>query len=366
MGVVVRFIYLAFFLSIATLAISSLSIAKAELEQPNSEIRIGAVLGLSGAASYHSDAIRKGIELAVEDLEKAGIKVDVRFEDDQTNPAKTVSAFKFLIAKGYKYFIGPTWSFQAKAIEPVLRANNYFALLPAGSSLINGGASEVFFNLCPRRDKQLAPLKNWIANQKDLRAVILTPNGDWGQVHNDIFSKAVSESGATLIDSQSFDYGTDLSTIKSILLRKQTAGFNSIFITGSPADVANIVRAKNQLGIKSSILATHDIVDAVELGLLSSEELGKDLYVSRLQYPGEDFQRKFEAKYSETAKLYSDRAYDALIALATAISKTDATPANVKNYLRREFSSKGTLGMIEFDANGDLAQGEYQLVAYDQ
>lgn len=128
------------------------------------ELKVALVLGLTGSASVHSDAISKGAELASEKLKSEDFIINIKFEDDQTNPSKTVFTFKFLLSEGYKFFIGPTWSFQAKAIEAILHSNNAVSLLPAGSSLINGGVSSVFFNFCLRRDKQIVLAETLIKN----------------------------------------------------------------------------------------------------------------------------------------------------------------------------------------------------------
>lgn len=42
--------------------------ANAESETKGKEIHVGVVLGLSGHAAYHGDAIRKGIEIASQTL----------------------------------------------------------------------------------------------------------------------------------------------------------------------------------------------------------------------------------------------------------------------------------------------------------
>ena len=134
----------------------SLAAVQALAEEPvqKRKLSFGVVLGLSGYAAEHSSGMKNGILLAVDHLKRDGWQVDFKVEDDETNPAKTVSAIRSLLARDYRLFVGPTWSFQIRAAEPILRSAGALAITPGGSSVINGGASEAILNMCPRRDKQ--------------------------------------------------------------------------------------------------------------------------------------------------------------------------------------------------------------------
>ena len=113
---------------------------------PVKTLKAAAVLGLSGSAAYHAQAIRRGLEIAAKELRAEGWDVELKFEDDQTNPAQTASSMHYLLSGGYRFFVGPTWSFQVNAVRAVLASQDAVALIPAGSSDINGGLIEGVFN----------------------------------------------------------------------------------------------------------------------------------------------------------------------------------------------------------------------------
>ncbi len=114
-------------------------------------LKIGAVLSLTRDAANNGAAIQKGMTLAIEELRSHGWTIDVNFQDDATNPTKTVSSVQFLLARDYRLFVGPTWSFLINAVKPLLERSDSIAIVPAGSSDINGGSSKAVFNLCPKR-----------------------------------------------------------------------------------------------------------------------------------------------------------------------------------------------------------------------
>jgi|GEM_PF-861434 len=328
---------------------------------PAEALKAAAVLGLSGSAAYHAQAIRRGLEMAAKELETEGWDVRLKFEDDQTNPAKTASAMHFLLSRGYRFFIGPTWSFQVNAVRAILASKDAVALVPAGSSEINGGAIEGVFNLCPPRTKQQHPVAAWLKEKGYKKGFVLTPNGDWGEVHREVFEGALKEAGASLVGRENFDYGVDSAVLRTILLKAKRVGADAVLITGAASDAANIVHARNLLHLDYAIMSTNDVRDALEMGLLSAGDIASKVYAVGLTVPPE-FRERFRAEFGEEPGIYADRGYEALKILALAVEKTDGSPKAVKSFLRGELSLGGVADGIRFDENGDITSGSYQLI----
>jgi len=345
---------------VLVLAFSSKSIAQSQ----SPKIKIAAVLGLTGHASRNADAIRKGIELAAEKLKKDGIEIDLVFEDDQTIPAKTVTAARYLLARGYKFFIGPTWSFLGSAAAPVFLRGDAVAILPAGSTDIMGGYNEVYFNLSQKRIGQLDPIVDWLKSKDINKVLILTPENDWGVAHQEVFTKAVKKAGKEAVLTDTFEYTFGLSSFKSILTRERKRGFDAILTTGTPSSCADVIKARNQLHIDTYVLATENLVDAIDLKLLSKKDLNK-VYVSHEKNPSKKFQKIHQERFNESAKEYSGKAYDGLMILVLAIQATDGTPKSVRNYLRNKLDYQGVSGRIRFDKYGDVIDGQYEVVSLE-
>ena len=73
-----------------------------------------------------------------------------------------------------------------------------------------------------------------------------------------MFEGALKEAGASLAGKESFDYGVESAVLRTILLKAKKAGADAIFITGAASDVANIVRARNQLHLDFAIMSSVD------------------------------------------------------------------------------------------------------------
>lgn len=281
-------------------------------------------------------------------------------QDDQTSAAKTVSSFEYLISKGFTFFIGPTWSFQANSIRSIIESREVIALVPAGSSDINGGASQAIFNLCPARSDQTPILTSWLKSRSETSAYLITPNGDWGEVHKKVYTDALKLSKIQILGEETFDFGADIQSLKAILLKAKLKKVGLLLVTGSGSDLSNIIRARNELKIPVTILGTNDIRDAIGMGLLPYDSVKDNVFVISLPVSN-NFEKQYFSTHKEQYKLYSERGHDALLVLAKAIESTDGSVQNVKKYLKENIEFKGASGNIKFSEEGNVNNGAYYI-----
>lgn len=90
-------------------ALALLTFLTAIADEPT--LRLGAVLSLTGAAAVHGTGIQEGLEFAKQELGKKGKNVEIVYQDDGTEPKRTINALESGIASGLRFFIGPTWDF---------------------------------------------------------------------------------------------------------------------------------------------------------------------------------------------------------------------------------------------------------------
>lgn len=333
----------------------------ASVKAEENKLKAAIILGLTGSATNDATAIRKGLELARDQLQQNGWQLDLLWEDDQTNSQKTVAAVQLALAKGYKFFIGPTWSFQVKAIMKIIETAGAVAIVPAGSSEIDGGAARGLFHLFPSRNRQVEPLTKWFKNQKFSSACILTPQGDWGEIHQTVYQKAINEGGGMTKFDEKFDYGIEKSILKTLFVsRIKPSGCSVLFVTGDPADIANMIHARDELHSDITILSTNHVRGAIALNLLNKKQI-KNVFVSSLAI-SPTFSKLYYEKYKEVPQLCSDRGYDALMLLAKVISQTDGSTSAVIESLSKNFDYDGLSGRIRFDQAGDVIDGEYDIL----
>ena len=77
-------------------------------------IKIGVVASMTGPGAFYGENIQKGVGLAVEEINASGgvlgRPIEVIYEDDETNPQKTVSAARKLLSiDGVIVLLGVQW-----------------------------------------------------------------------------------------------------------------------------------------------------------------------------------------------------------------------------------------------------------------
>jgi branched-chain amino acid transport system substrate-binding protein len=139
----------------AALSLASLAVAGPAAAQ---EVKIGAVLGLTGGLAAYAPAIVDAAQLAVKHVNDNGGVLDGRqlrlmVVDDQTNPQVSVDAARRLVsAEGVVAIIGPLGSGQVLAVAPsVTIPNGVPHLAPTATSpkLTTLDDKDFVFRTCP-------------------------------------------------------------------------------------------------------------------------------------------------------------------------------------------------------------------------
>ncbi len=132
---------------LATAGLLAASLAAVAQEKGKEPLKIGALLAVTGPASFLGAPEARTLEMLVEDLNgKGGIdgrKIQLLVKDTAGNPAKAVSFAKQLIEEEKVFaIIGPATSGESLAIKPVVEEGK--------TLLLSCAAAEVIVNPSPR------------------------------------------------------------------------------------------------------------------------------------------------------------------------------------------------------------------------
>ena len=113
-------------------------------KKSDNELVIGVSGPLTGGASLYGNAVKNGMQIAVDEINAAGgvngFTLKLVCEDDEDTAEKAVSAYRTLKDAGMDVFLGAVTSGCTTAILPETIADNMFLLTPSGSDVdcING------------------------------------------------------------------------------------------------------------------------------------------------------------------------------------------------------------------------------------
>ena len=341
----------------------TLAVKGENFTQEKKTLKIGAILALTGYAAIHGNNIKHGLELAKADLESQGWHVDLAVEDDNTQSAKTISAIYSLNSRGYKLFIGPTWSFQVDSAIPVLEKQNAISYCPSTSSTVVGQKSKNVFHGVSFGVRQLKPLVAWLTGLSAKRIAILYADCAWGRVHNELYRKAAEETGSEIVAEDKFSYGEEDAVLPIIVTKLKGKAPDVILTTGSAQSSALIVKKVKELKMDTKVMSTDDMQDAILQGLINVSDKTNPKVYALLAQVTKEFRDKYNKTFNTQAGVYSDSAYDGLMLLAKAIEETDGSVGQIRDYLHERLIYNGYSGRFDFDESGDTQKSFFAVEA---
>ena len=219
------------------------------------KVPVGAALSLTGAAGSYGTSQQKGLQLAVEQLnKKGGVTYDLKVEDDQTDARQGITVFEGFVKDGRSVIIGPTLSntaFQAQPIAqegktPVLAISNTAAGITAqGDYIFRDSLTES--QVIPQTVKQS---KEKFGLSK---VVVMYSNDDaFTESGFKVFDQALKDEGVEVLDTLTFSKAdTDF---RALLTEAKSKNPQAIVVSGLIEAAIPLVTQARELGITAPII----------------------------------------------------------------------------------------------------------------
>jgi branched-chain amino acid transport system substrate-binding protein len=327
-------------------------------EKPeNHNVKIGAALSLTGMAAVDGQNIKDGIEFAKKKLAKDGIILEVVYEDDGTEPIKTVSAVNKLInIDKVDAIVGPTWSFLSAAVVETIQNKKIVAFNPANTSEHVEGKSDYFLFGASKNSLKEEPTTEWLKRIGSKKVAIVLEQGPWGDSHIKPFENAIKNSGGELVITERIPFGATGSDIQTIISKVINSGADAVMFTGFDSATTVFINKVQELKPGLPVLVATEIVKKQdEDGKINVSQ--KDNVYVVIPEASQKFREDFYKEYGRYPGSYADRAYDGTMMITKAIlEKPENTDLN--QYVR-QMNYKGYMGTYSFDENNDLVGGNW-------
>ena len=298
------------------------------------EIKIGAAEALTGNAAQYGVPIRRGLELAVSEINRGGgvngHKIDLLVEDEQGRKEEAINVFKKLIfqAKVLMLF-GPTLSNSAQASDPVAQAAKVVVF---GTSNTADGITSignyVFRNSVTEAD--ILPVTLKVAVQKTglKKVAVLYGNDDiFTKSGYDNFKKALHDLKIPVTTTETFAKG-DVD-FKPQLTKIKASNPDAIVLSALVAEGAPIMVQARQLGLELPFIGGNGMNSPriFELAKDSSDDLwvGSPWSVENPSKENQRFIAAYQEKHAGLPDQFAAQAYDAIHIVAQALKKIRIT-----------------------------------------
>jgi branched-chain amino acid transport system substrate-binding protein len=328
-------------------------------------VDIGAVISESGAAAVYGERVRKGIDLALDEVNAAGghggKPINVIYMDDQTRPEVGKAAVETLINEyGVRLIIGAVSSSVALKIAPICEENEVVLLSPTASSPKITDAGEYVFRNYPSDILEGTSMADFARDLGLERLVVFAVNNEFGHGLKDVFVEKYPSKFRSILETFEFDEGDAAALAEAVEITKGLDP-DGIYVVGYVTDLAEIVSMLREAGIDAIAMGSSSITgDIVRLAGAAAENLvyPQPSFDLTTDDPNmQAFIQAYRAKYNEEPDRFAAHGYDSLMLLMNAMKFNDSPhPNDVKSGLGNTHDFQGASGRIGFDQNGDVVQ----------
>jgi len=304
-------------------------------------IKIGAILPLTGDGAKYGEAAKKGINLALEEINGQGgvkgTKIKTIFEDTQGDPKAGVSAVQKLITiDKVPAIIGDLFSSVTLAVAPIMNQNKTVLLSPASSAPKITEAGDYIFRNCASDIFEGSIMGRFATNELGLKRIaILYINNDYGVGIRDVFKKTfISESGLITVE-ETFEQGA--TDFRTQLTKVKGSNPQAVYIVGYK-ELGQLLKQAREIGIKLQFLSTVMFEDPEIIKIAGPAAEGV-IYSARAYDPGSmdkstrEFVTKYMHRYNESPDIFAALSYDAMKILSLAIERRGFTSNKIKDAL---------------------------------
>lgn len=332
----------------------------------SNQIKIGLNYELSGDNATYGQSFVEGIELAAEQINKAGgingkEIVFVKY-DNKSEPAEaTTLATRLMTQDDVAVVLGPATSGAFKATIPVATQNK--VPVASGSATADdvtvddSGVKEYAFRICFSDSYQGTAMAKFALDNLSAKkaVVIMDSSSDYGKGLAENFVKTFEEGGGTIVAQEA--YVAKDTDFNAILTKIKGQDFDVIFVPGYYNEAGLIIKQARAQGIDVPILGADGFDSPVLLELAGAEALNNVYFSNHYSALDQDpkvaqFIKDFKAKYNKEPDAFSALGYDLLKFVADAIGRAENLDGeSVKNALAATKDFEGVTGSFSIDEN---------------
>lgn len=347
--------------SLVLALVLGLGVVAASAAEP---IKIGAVLSVTGPASFLGEPERNTLELMADQLNAAGgllgRKIEMVIYDDETDVNKCVLATDKLLKKDKVVAVlGPSISGNTLAIMGKFPASKIPLISCAAAEKIVKPVSPWVFKTAQSDRQAVSRILEHAKKAGFKKLAILTVSDGYGQAGRAVLQELAPAQGFTLVADEV--YGPKDTDMTAQLTKIKGLAPDAIICWGTNPGPAVIARNRVQIGLATPLYQSHGVASKKFIELAGDAAEGLMLPAGRLivaaQLPAGHPQKPvlmqyigdYEAKYKSAVSTFGGHAYDAIHLVADAIKRTgSADPQSIRDGIEKITAFVGTAGIFTF------------------
>src|SRR5215471_6546100 len=339
--------------------------------QASAQVKVGAVLSITGPASFLGDPEKKTLEIYVDDINaKGGVSGQklqlVAYDDGADANAARTFATRLVEEDKVVAMVGGTTTGATLAMIPLFEeAQIPFVSLAGAIQIIEPVRKWVFKT--PHTDKMACEKIFADLKQRNLTTVALISGTDaFGKSMRDQCVAVAPKAGITIAHEEA--YGPRDSDMTPQLTKiKAAAGIQAVVCAGFGQGPAIVTRNYRQLGIEYPLYQSHGVASKQFISLAGTAANGVRLPAAALlvasKLPDSDrqkpvvvgYQNTFETKTVQPVSTFGGHAYDGLMILVDAAKRAGSFDSGkLRDEIERTKTYVGTGGVVTMSPSDHL------------
>ena len=366
------------FFTLTTVAASALMAATGAQAQDVQSVKIAHAGPTSGGIAHIGKDTENGVRMAIEELNAQNltiggkkIKFELSAEDDAGDPKQATAVAQKLCDMKVAGVIG---HLQSGTTIPAAGIYNKCGVPHITTAATNPDVTKPGYKTTYRliaNDNALgAALAFYAADALKLKNVaVIDDRTAYGQGLADVFKDTAKKRGMNIVASE---FTTDKSTdFMAILTNIKGRKPDAIFYGGLDAQAGPMLRQIEQLGMGSVKFFSGDGVCTEKLpelagkvGMVGNVTCATGGISVEKMAGGQDWKKRYDAKFPNQFQIYSPYAYDATMVLADAMKRANSVDPAVYVAALSKANFKGVTAQIQFTDKGELTKPAVTLNAY--
>jgi branched-chain amino acid transport system substrate-binding protein len=333
-------------------------------------IKVGALLAVTGPASFLGAPEARTLEMLVADLNArggvAGRKVQLVVKDTAGSPEKAISFAKQLIDEEQVFaIIGPATSGETLAVKAIAEEGKTLLLSCAAAEAIVNPVGRYVFKTAQKDSHAIVKVFQQMRKAGLTRIGVLSSNTGFGKAGREAIAKLAPEHGVQIVVDEVYDKAaTDLT---AEVTKVKAANVQAILNWSIEPAQAIVIKNARQIGMTVPIFQSHGFANIQYVKAAGAAAEGVVFPASRIvvaealpeKHPQKavlvSYKRAYETRYQEDASAFGGYAHDAFAALVKAIAEVGPDREKVRSAIENMKGFVGTSGVFSFspaDHNG--------------
>ncbi len=332
------------------------------------KVKIGFVNSITGPEAPIGENLTNGVTLAVEDLKKQGIDVDLVKEDDTGKPEKSMAAFeKFATSDNVVGVVGPYSSKCASALARLAEKYKLPLLIPvAAKDDITRQNLKWTFRLSATTTDYATILLNMVTTLgKPKTIAIINENTDFGTSGAKAAKAFAAKKGITVVAEESYAPGSP--DYRSTLAGIKAKNPDLVFMVSYVADAILLMRQSREIGLQPKAFLGAGAGFATQ-AFAKEQQISNNIFSSTqwtgdVNWPGaKDFAARYRTRFGKEPTYHAATAYASMIIMGQTASKSGLNPQKTRDLLKKG-KWNGIMGEVKFlDYDGYTNQNRHQML----